>query len=229
MVYQYCDNLGIDYHNNPSMPYDIIFFWSYTKTTTVQDDFIKKSPRVINRGCYDVTKSRVEEIFNTGIFINPEIHEGECVRKSQSQAAHDGVVIKCPHKPEEGFIYQQIIDTKNGRGNYIHYRVFYSGQIDYVLKKESSDMFDVDNSLVSVEMIELKEVFSRHQIKYINDKCKLFGLDFGELDVLKDAGNEIYVIDVNNVAGRENYQPSKLMSDKYRKCFINFLKRRANG
>lgn len=227
-LYPIVKNLNIDHHNDPNKPYDHFMFWSYNKTICPPDDILTKGKKIINIGCLDITKSRVEEIFQTGISVDPLTHNGCCVKKSEGQAFHDGEIIQCPSNRESGYVYQKAIDTKNDRGHFVDYRIFYSGQIDLVIKKEKSEMFKT--KLISVEVIDPNIVLSNERQNEIAIKCKKFGLDFGELDMLFDKDGRPHVIDVNNIPGNGLlYNPLyKTIMDKYQETFKAFLRNWAN-
>lgn len=159
-----------------------------------------------NRGCFDVSKTNVsriwERVSGRPFLIDPSNHVGIAVEKSELQYKHDGRLVRCPNVAQKGKVYQRFINPKP----FIEHRVFYHWGVDFVINKLKKNMWGWAGE---VSFHEPSEVFSKEEIRQIDDFCTIFGLDFGELDVLRDETG-IYVIDVNNIAGNgsrvlENY------------------------
>ena len=188
---------GITYHNDPSKPYDLHIFWSYTKCKIQPDEFSLKDKKVINRGCWDVGKEKVNRVFND-IEIDPTKHKGICVKKLDKQGSHKHhSLIECPATKEEGYIYQQYIEDKEG-DQFIKYRVYYADGIQVILKSYKPTVFGSECTKHTI--ISKRQLFtSETEAKFIL-KCMEFGLDFGELDIMLDNGNPI-IVDVNNCVG----------------------------
>lgn len=220
--------LSIDFHNDPTKPYDHFFYWSYHKTVREPDGLINSHPSVINKGCCDISKSRVGLMFDNRLSLDPRIHNGTCVKKSEGQGFHDGQIISCPAEKEGGFIYQRYIDTKDKSGLFVDYRIFYSGKIDFVVSKRRSNMFIGGAGSSSLEIMKATDILSGSQIDDIISGCNKFGLDFGEIDVIIDQHKNAYVIDVNNIAGNGMLSSpiANIVAEEYRKSFVEFLKRR---
>jgi hypothetical protein len=218
----YCRKNNIEYHNDINKPYDLHIFWSPTKTKIKPDSITLEYPNVINRGCYDVTKYRVNEIYND-ISINPETHKGICVAKLDRQCSHDKhKLVECPTKKEKGYVYQKFIEDKDENGNYIYYRIMYADGIKLIVKRKKKSIFITDS--VSSEIVPVDSIFNKEQEEDFNNKCKNFGVDYAEIDVMLDNGVPI-VVDVNNVAG---YRIGISMMDEKEKVFLEFINNRAN-
>lgn len=160
-----------------------------------------------NLGCYDVSKSRVmmiwEIVSGRPFQIDPTTHEGIAVEKSDLQYKHDGRLVTCPNVAIEGKVYQRFINPKP----FIEHRVFYHWGVDFVINKRKEDIWGWEG--VEIDYKQPLDVFSKEEVRQIDDFCTIFGLDFGELDILRDETG-IYVIDVNNISGNgskvlENY------------------------
>jgi hypothetical protein len=114
-------------------------------------------------------------------------------------AKHDGTILDYPEKPEKGYVYQKIIN--NYVGNLVlDYRVPYVfGEMPFVYLKYRpvNNRFSNTNSFVNIE--HTNKIFSESELKKINKFCVLMGLEFGELDILRDnLSQKIYILDVNN-------------------------------
>lgn len=229
---RYSENLNITYHNDINKHFDIFIYWSYHAgvanmrfTLREPDDFIKTN-NPINMGCYDISKSKLNRIFDN-ILVDPSNYNGLMVEKSEMQGTHDGKVIQGPIPKaildlQKNRSYQKYIDTLQDDGNYICYRTYFSGQIDFIMKKYSLGQFRPNYT--KLELVTAEDTYTPEQIKWINEKCDVFGLELGELDILKDKKGEIFVVDINNVCGFEHLVTWKdVIGIQYQESIKNFL------
>jgi hypothetical protein len=156
---------------------------------------------IVNYGCTDISKSRVDEafreVFGYSAAIDPLIHEGKYVRKSERNATHDGQIFDMPMAPQAGYVYQILIDTER-EGRLQEYRVPLVGDsIPFVFRcdRELSDRF-TDNALLTVA--ETRELLSKEEVAKTISVCRKLGVDFGSLDILRDRDRRIYIVDVND-------------------------------
>ena len=160
---------------------------------------------IINASCRDISKSRVEEVFESifgyGMKIDPTTHAGKCVRKSNGNANHDGLVIDCPSPRQEGYIYQKLVNNQKGQwATDIRVPVI-GGEIPIVWEKFKHITDRFDNMRFST-IHEPKELLSEEELLKIRTFATTFGLDYGEIDVIRDQEDgKIYLIDVNNTPG----------------------------
>ena len=213
----------IKYHNNPKESYDLHIFWSYTKLRITPDEFTLNAKDCINRGCWDIGKERVNDIFND-IRVNPTTYNGVCVEKRDLQGRHafHGLV-RCPTQARDGFVYQRYIENREN-GLYYKYRVYFADGINYVLKSYKSSVFG--SECTRHDVIPKEELFSFEQEQDFLEKCKVFGIDFGEFDIMWD--DKPIVVDVNNVIGGgfvSGLTGTKLHAD-IDQTFLTFLKKR---
>ena len=212
-MYKLCSDLNINYHSDPTLPHDIHIFWSITRSKIDPDYITIKSIDVINRGCYNITKRKVNDIFDD-IEIDPTSHIGKCVEKLDLQALHSyHSIIQCPSEPrretarfkengvyvevEANYIYQKLIINKED-DLYYRYRIYYAGEITHIVKIYQSDPFKTD--IIRCELVPIRSVYTEATENELDLKCKLFGFDLGELDVMI-IDNKPVVIDVNNIIG----------------------------
>ena len=225
-ILEKCD--WVTFHNNPRAPYDLHIFWSYTRKKIKPPELTLRDKIVLNRGCWDVSKQKVNDIFND-ISIDPRKHQGNAVEKREWQGGHRWhSIVECPTEPKKGYIYQRYIDDRE-EGFYIRYRIFLmDGVITHVNKRYEKYRFKT--STIRVENIAPDEFFTVEEISDITQKCRKFGIDFGELDILVDNGKKI-VIDVNNLVG--GHHPGILArSQPYKEIdqsFLNMLKKYDNN
>jgi hypothetical protein len=159
---------------------------------------------VANLRCTDISKRRVEEVFAAEFgyssFVDPETHEGECVMKSDMNALHDGRIIRCPAPREgAGVVYQRVLNNETEGGFVVDLRVpVFRGHVPFVYLKHRPLANRFSNTNAFVRIAGSAEIFSDNELAGILRFCEAIGLDYGELDVLRDsAGGKIYIIDVS--------------------------------
>jgi len=203
-----CREYGIKYHNKPELPHDLHIFWSYTPKAIEPDSITLNSPNVVNRGCWNISKEKVNSIFND-FSIDPEVHVGWCVEKADKQGRHDlHSIVKCPTQRKEGYVYQRYIEDKRG-ALFIKYRIYYAGGIGYILKQGKRSMFGSPNwktDYVWHEWVDKHLIFPGRAETELDEKCKQFGFDYGDVDFLMENGKPI-IIDVNNVVSAISFTP----------------------
>ncbi|MEA2676704.1 MAG: hypothetical protein QOJ81_845 [Chloroflexota bacterium] len=163
----------------------------------------------INRACADVSKSRVDELW-TGIAgysiaVDPLVTSGPLVEKSEENAVHDWHVVNGPLRQRKaGMVYQRLIDAIVGdvylqsrpvimRGHIpLHYEVHFPRQH----WRADARMFPRD----------VGEVYSAPEIELILAFASAIGLEYGELDVLREtATGRLFVIDANPAPVRPHH------------------------
>lgn len=207
-MYQICLLLGCSITNNVTKSFDLAFKWK-DSTFCVPDTIltkITKIHRIVNINSNDISKSRVGtifyEVFGYSAEVDPLTFRGKCVQKSILNAGHDGKIIDCPiEELDEGFVYQKIINNKEIEGNLVmDIRVpIFKHVIPCVFLKfrPVEARFSFENT--TVQLAEVSKIFTQEEIGNIFRFCEKMGLDYGELDVLRDKTNKrIYIVDVNN-------------------------------
>jgi len=169
---------------------------------------IASSREIININCRDISKKHVDEVFGKvfgyNTMIDPTTFKGKCVQKGDINALHDGRIVECPiQKPEEGYIYQKLIHNQSSDHSIedIRVPVFRDGiPFVYVKNRPIDDRFGSKNT--SCVITQTSQVLSTQEIAGIVEFSKRMGLDYGELDVLRDREDgRIYIVDVNNTPG----------------------------
>ncbi len=165
---------------------------------------------VINVACTDISKKRVaaafEQVFGYTLTLDPCTFTGECVKKSDSNGTHDGVIITCPIEQEEvdpACIYQRVVNNRIASSDLLlDIRVpIYNGSIPFLFLRNRELHSRFRHSIRGV-MVDADEVFSPDEVEMTRALCCELGLNFGELDVLRDVDDgRLYIIDVNNTPG----------------------------
>ena len=210
VVYKLCLINGDRMTSDLRAEHDVV--QKHIKTTT-HDPYVELDgmSKVLNRDCCDISKARVQKVFASvfgyDLEVDPATYKGPAVRKSDANYAHDGIIIDCPVAPDKngGVVYQRFVDTENSDGYCVDHRVpIYGDQIPlvYLKYKPASDRFD---AIVRADIVAPQNVFSEEERRQIIEFARAMGLDFGELDVLRDnTDGRIYIVDVNNTpAGPE--------------------------
>ena len=164
--------------------------------------------QILNRHCNDISKRHInkifKEVFKYPLSIDPTTHVGKCVMKSNWNALHIGRVIDCPTKDNgEDFVYQKVINNQLDDGTVVDMRVpIFGNQVPFVyLKYRPVDQRFIDRTQTNLraEIVETKAVLSRAELESIRYFCQQLGLDYGEIDVLRDRDEgRIYIVDANN-------------------------------
>jgi hypothetical protein len=206
VLYKICNNLGwVMTSSIKSHPDLIVAFQDTTKrvdgpvlTKLAADNY------VVNRGCDDISKVKVEDVFRDvfgyGTFVDPETYVGLCVVKSNANAMHDGEAIECPTTATRNdVVYQKVINNAID-DEVLDIRVPIVGsEIPFVYLKYRSLKSRFSNKNRNVTIGTVDSVFTQDEITTIKQFVEKLCLDFGELDVLRDAEDgKIYIVDVNN-------------------------------
>ena len=175
----------------------------FTDKTVVRGHADTRCDFVINGGCRDITKSRVaktfEEVFGYPLRLDPTLHNGVMVRKSEENGDHSGSLVRGPCAEEPGWVYQKAIDNRDGKGFVADLRcptVFGKLAVVCIKRREVERRFDNYNA--GCDLAEPEDVFSADERAKIAEFCRAMGLDWGGLDILRDnRDGRIYIVDVN--------------------------------
>ena len=120
-IYKMCHQLGCTFERDPAGKWDIAFAWD-AATERGPYDAIDREARgrpAFNTSCLDIRKSAVcrvfSETFGYPLAVDPLVHQGPCLRKSERNATHDGCVVQCPLvQMDREFSYQRLINNYAG-------------------------------------------------------------------------------------------------------------------
>src|ERR1700687_4341423 len=220
----------------------VIFIWEDSTFSRHPVPTVPNGAFVVNRDCRDISKSLVGqlhlEVFGYHAEIDPLSYMAQMVAKSEENGAHSGKIVTGPLLSKEpGWTYQRVINNTSdglalfsaGAGKAIDFRVLIFGgvrQRAYIKFRDIRSRFGNVNDLV--EFVDVDTLFSRSEIDKLNEFCKRIGLDYGEIDVVRDAGsNLIFVLDVNKTPlGPPNGLPKSGVADAlsfYKESFSNFV------
>ncbi len=164
--------------------------------------------RVLNGRCNDISKniinSTFKEIFGYSLSVDPRKHNGKCVMKLNWNALHKGKIIECPVESiDTDFVYQKLVHNEVEDGLVEDMRVPVFGNktpFVYLKYRTVKDRFvDRDHTNKKATIAEVAAVLSEDELKNIHRFTERIGMDYGEVDVLRDSGDgRIYIVDANN-------------------------------
>ena len=238
-LYQICLFLGYDVTKDPQIRFDLAIKWqryaTFFNNDPVLAELSQQGKNIINFNCQDVSKEYIskifKQIFGYDLGVDPLTYTGKCVAKSNLNAQHDGRILDCPiDKIESGVVYQKLVDNEAENNAVLDYRVpIFKQEIPLVYKylkknQTTEQRFYGYASLISVELAETEEVFSQDEIDNIISFCQNIGLNYGELDILRDKQDQrIYIVDANNTpCSRLLFEPVEM---PYQKCILSYEQR----
>lgn len=231
VLYKVCALLGYRITTSLDDRYDVaVNFQPVTHADPAVLADLANVPIVINRRCTDVSKTRVQEafakVFGYPLGVDPVTYPGWMVVKSDENYRHDGRVLQGPIESsavQKNVVYQRALWNEDGHGHIVDLRVpIYRGRVPLVYMKirRIEDRFGSIN--VSAEIREAAEVFSESELSRLALLGEELGVDFAEMDVIRDNGDGlIYVVDVNNTPAG----PAKGLRQEDRVEAINRLSR----
>ncbi len=195
---------GAKYEKDTSKADVVMHFEDATYSPNDPPLRLKPGAKLINFGARDVSKSNVSRacgvVFGK-LAIDPTIHVGPAVEKSEINAAHDGRIVQCPTTPIPGRVYQRVIDNRClAHPDWVEdLRTSTVGGKPvcvFIKRREVTKRFLNTNTEVLLRAPE--EVFSPDEIEQIGAFTRQIGLDWGGVDVLRDrADGRLYIVDAN--------------------------------
>lgn len=207
VIYEIINILGLSITKRRKDNFQIAINWEDI-TFRKEYNFLEKineEKLVINIKCKNISKKNVDKIFKEtfgySILINPSKNNGLCLVKNDLNAKHDGKIEETPIKEiNHNYVYQRIINNTNEKGDFYDIRVpIFQDYIPFVFVKTKANKTRFKDKYISATIHKTEEIFTTYEIKKINEFCLQIGMDYGELDILRDKENKrIYIIDANN-------------------------------
>ena len=171
----------------------------------------------MNFSCRDIGKRHVDRVFRSifgyGSPVDPRTHHGIAVRKSNLNAQHDGRIVRCPVRTvRRTSVYQRLINNTGGGAFADDLRTpVLGGDVPfvYVIRKPLKSRF---GSARGERIVETRDAFSAGEIDRIRRFAAAMGLDYAELDILRDADDgRIVIVDANPTPwGPTTMEPAEL-------------------
>ena len=218
VVWKICAELGIRMTQKPSQRTALAFLWKDATSIGASEAALPAtSIPAINAACRDISKTNVSRHFNA-VFgyscdVDPLSYCGPCVEKSNRNARHDGRIVTAPAAaPRAGAVYQRLINNVVPGDLVEDIRVpVINGVVPfaYLKYRPIAARFD-SNRNRTVRLCAAAEVLSEDEIRKIGAFARSIGLDYGELDVLRDRDDgRIYVVDANKTPAGPSYRLSR--------------------
>lgn len=220
--YKLCSILGYRITNRPGRHVDFSMAWedeTFARTELPPEEFL--GARCVNRNCRDISKSAVQqafrEAFGYDFIVDPTRHVGPMLEKADENSVKDAQVVQGPIAREDvrSFrVYERIIDNSTDDGRYVDYRVPVVGnRIPIVMLWYRDEAKRFKAGLVAAGQTETSEALSDAEVAKILEFCGRMGLEYGELDILRDrADGRIYIVDANKTPHGPS---SKVTRDEY--------------
>jgi hypothetical protein len=184
---------------------DVLF--QFEDTTAGQAQMAPAAYRglLLNFAATDVSKTRVAEAseiaFGAPLKVDPAVHVGPAVEKSELNGAHDGRIVTCPTQARPGRSYQRVVDNRcpSRPGMVEDMRTPTVGgrpAVVFLKRRRIGERFA--NANAEVVLVRPEDVYSPAEIAGIERFCGELGLDWGGLDVLRDVSEgRLYIVDAN--------------------------------
>ncbi|MBD2359268.1 hypothetical protein H6G41_32580 [Tolypothrix sp. FACHB-123] len=218
IISKICQRLGYTYSNSLEQDYLLGFKWKDTTYYALDSQNLPllSQLQIFNSNCIDISKNYVYKayslIFGNTLAVDPLVFSGAMVSKSNRNATHDGAIIQGPiAEIDSEKSYCILVDNSDGN-DVIDYRVpifLDTIPLVYIKRREIATRFE--NVNLSASLVSPEEVFSIEEIHNLIAFANEIGMEYGELDVLRDRNSQkIYVVDANNTP----FGPPKGLSEE---------------
>jgi hypothetical protein len=200
-AWRICHELGLRIVTEPDEHCRVALNWEDVTVNMVQPPTPPNGLRLLNARCVDIRKSTVEAAsiatLGYGLAVDPRTHTGPFVRKSEENGLHDGAVVEGPRDPEPGYIDQRLLDNVvDGRAE--DFRVTVVGRQTPMIVRRLHKLAERFDTVEIEEQVSAGSLLAPDEVEKLFDFCERIGLDYGDLDVIRDRGDgRLYVLDAN--------------------------------
>jgi hypothetical protein len=220
-------------------PCDIAIHWGTGEVFhrgDVLDGLYSEGIRVLNYHLLDTTKYAVDQYHREALGYSslvPKGYIGKVVVKRNQQARNAAFIsdryydnYAATDSPNYR-VSQKFINTEHTPGWCTEHRAAIFSREILLIEKKKRSRYRFNSFAEQYRIVDMEDVFSLPEIDQIFKFCCVSGLDFGELDILRDKDDgRIYIVDINNKAGRAG----KLAKDKiFIKEYVEHFKRMVYG
>lgn len=227
-AWKICQLLNCRPVNTPDTNFNLALYWDgrEIRSPDVVLSGIAASTPVINLKCCDFSKATVARVFASTfgyeLSVDPRAHEGVCLKKSDRNGTHDGEAMNCPiPELERGYVYQKLINNEVGDGLVCDLRVpVFKNSIPFVYLKYRKKSSRYSNLNDYAEVADTAAQLTPDEVLKTLSFCRAMGMDYGELDVLRDKDDKrIYIVDVNPTP----FGPPNHINRRHRKVALKKL------
>lgn len=236
VIYKIVKILGCRMTNDARKEHQLAVHWedvTVRNPSLVLNELNRTNP-VININCRDISKTHVNDVFRQtfgyDLFIDPLTFKGRGLMKSETNGLHSGVETEFPIKEkEERFVYEKIIHCRYGEDLILNYRtIVMKDTIPFVYSTYRPAKDPFGKIIADSHITAAQDAYSADEVEKIISFCKAIGLDYGELDIIRDDDDgRIYILDCNNTPGgptkltvREMLKALLALSDEFEKIFL---------
>ncbi len=178
------------------------------------------APGAINGRCLDISKSTVDAAWASSagysISLDPLTTHGPMVEKPEANGRHGGRVVEGPlPKRVPGMVYQRLVESLTDDGRIIQLRVVVVGSrilFTYAKWRPYGNWFR-GTELTLPRPTD--EFISAAEQAVILQFCAALGLEYGELDTLRDRDGRLYVIDANRTPSLPKNLPPDAAAESF--------------
>lgn len=194
---------------------------------------LRKKRFVINDDSCDISKTHTDivhrQVFGYGLSIDPHTYGKPYVKKSNINSLHNYTIQATPEAPDPAYSYQRIVHNQVD-DEVIDIRIpFYGRILPMCTLKYRPVKTRFGDTSTRAEIVKTASVLSEKEISTIETLCASMGVDFGELDVLRDyQTGKIYVVDVNDTPSsparalqwNDKKRALKIFADTFHRRFV---------
>jgi hypothetical protein len=169
----------------------------------------------INGRCLDVSKSKVADVFEHvagyALAVDPTRFEGRIVIKPEENGRNVGQIVEGPLlRPERGKTYERLVDCRDGNYLVTCRPVIIGSEIAITYRKWRPYPSWFVGCVLSLP-VPASELLSDDEQALLLSFAAEMGMDYGELDVLRDRhSGRIYVVDANRTPGPPRNLPADM-------------------
>lgn len=208
-IYKACAILGYRISTDPSSPADGSVLYKYaTHVDVPRGSGPIPDDSWLNWACRDISKRRVQaafhQTFEYPLAVDPTRFDGDLLEKRDENAVKDATIRRGPLAPEdlrEGYVYERLVNNVAENGDATTYRVpVIDGEVPFVIVGvKPPDRRFREGGGKSVRLVDADRCFSPDELDRLTRFCEVMGLDFVELDVVRDVDDgRVYVVDANS-------------------------------
>jgi hypothetical protein len=182
---------------------DVVFQFDDATESPAVSPVTRPDAQRLNFACLSVSKSTVaagfEAAFGYQLAIDPRTHQGPAVEKSELNGVHDGRIVSCPMEPKPGRVYQVLIENQAEDGLMEDLRTLTLGGraiVTFIKRRVRGERFTNHNA--ACVLADPATLFSAEEQAKIAAFTRAIGMDWGGLDILRDARDgRLYIVDAN--------------------------------
>lgn len=162
---------------------------------------------VINDTGFDCAKDNVQRVFAETMgytsAVDPQSHQGPAIMKSKLNARHDGRLVQLPASlVQQNSVYEILVDNVLDDAFVFDIRLVMTGfepVLAYLKIRRRERRFENINLIA--KLLRPSDLLTFGEIAACSRFCRRIGLEFGEIDVIRDCeSGRIFVVDANNTA-----------------------------